>query len=228
MELLARNTIGLAYTINREFNKNINVAIQNGKIIVNAPWYFSNKKIQKIINRKKDFINCKLKEYEIIKNKDFKNVKILGKEYIIDICYKTINKPKLNLEKDSVKVILPNKYKNLDKENIVKLLIEKLYDKLAEKNIEFYMEKMRIKLGFSPEDYYIKRMRDLYGKCDGNKKIYINPDIMKFEPKVIEYIILHQFCHLKYKIHSKGFIDLFEKNFVDFIDVEEKIRNVKF
>ncbi len=225
MELLANNMV---YTINREFNSNMCVAVQNGEIIIRAPWYLSNKKIQKIIAQKRDIINRKLKEYENSKTKANRKINILGKEYSIIINYRNINKPELSLEKKSVKVILPIKYKLVDKTEILNVLIEKLYDKIAEKNIEFYMEKTRIRLGISPEDYEIKRMNNLYGKCDANKKIYINPEIMKFEPEIIEYIIMHEFCHLKYRIHSKGFIDMIEKNFQNYLEVEEKIKSIKY
>ena len=37
------------------------------------------------------------------------------------------------------------------------------------------------------------------------KKIVISPDIVKYDRRTIEYIVLHEFCHLKYKTHSKGF-----------------------
>ena len=35
--------------------------------------------------------------------------------------------------------------------------------------------------------------------------ITINPDIVAYDEKTIEYVILHEFCHLKYKIRTKNF-----------------------
>ena len=67
------------------------------------------------------------------------------------------------------------------------------------------MEKTRIKLGFAPEEYLIKRIDNKLADCVDMNKIIINPEIMKYDQKTIEYIIMHEFCHLKYKTHSKGF-----------------------
>lgn len=230
-----RNRVNeLVYTVNRNVlvaeQDQLLISVQNGQIVVDAPLYLSDKKIQRIMEQKRKIILENLKKYEV--NKKVKSISkpitILGKEYNLDIMYKNVEKPELNLERNSVNVVLPLKYRNSNKEKILNTLIEKLYDKLAEKNMEYYMEKIRIKFGFCPEDYEIKRMKNLYGKCDGNKKIYINPDIMKFDTEIIEYVIMHEFCHLKYKIHSKGFKDLMEKNCSNYFDIENKIENIQF
>ena len=85
-----------------------------------------------------------------------------------------------------------------------------MYEQIARVEVERAMEKMRILLGFAPEDYEIKKIKNALGKCE-NKKITINPEVVKYNRNTIEYIVLHQYCHLKYKTHSKGFIDLIKK-----------------
>lgn len=224
MESVARK---LDYTVNREFNRNMSVEVSNGQMVVNAPWYLSNKKIQKIIDEKSELISNKINECAAQK-RGLRHISINGKKYAVLINYKNIKAPELNLEKCFVVIDFPMNYRNFNQADIVESMCLKLYDKLACKNIEGYMEKIRIQLGFAPEDYEIKRMKGLYAKCDGNNKIYINPEIMQFDSEVIEYIILHQFCHLKYKIHSKGFIELFEKNCPNHWDIEERLGNIKF
>ena len=71
------------------------------------------------------------------------------------------------------------------------------------------MEKTRIMLGFAPEEYEIEKMK-IWGKCEDNK-ITINPEIVMYDRNVIDYVVLHQYCHLKYKTHSKSFWNLVRK-----------------
>lgn len=85
-----------------------------------------------------------------------------------------------------------------------------MYEQIAKVEVERAMEKTRKLLGFAPEDYNIRKIKNKLGKCEDNK-ITINPEIVKYERKVIDYIVLHQYCHLKYKTHSKGFIKMLEK-----------------
>ena len=62
MNILKNNII--VYTVNRVTNSGLYIFVQNGQVFVNAPWYLSNKEIQKIIEEKKKWITEKLREYE--------------------------------------------------------------------------------------------------------------------------------------------------------------------
>ena len=73
------------------------------------------------------------------------------------------------------------------------------------------MEKIRTKLKFAPEDYKMQIMKNGMAKCTQDKQILINPYIVKFNRETVEYMILHEYCHLKYKTHSKGFWQLIKK-----------------
>ena len=123
---------------------------------------------------------------------------------------------------------MPIKYKKMDNSDVVGIMLEKMYDRIAEEEIENIMEKTRIMLGFAPEDYEIKRIKDRLAKCDEDKKITINPDITVYSRKTIEYIVLHQYCHLKYKTHAKGFYDLIKRYMPDYEKQQEELSNLKF
>ncbi len=55
-----------------------------------------------------------------------------------------------------------------------------------------------------------------------NKRI--NPDIVKYSRDVIDYIVLHEFCHLKYKTHSKVFFEIINKYMPNYKMLEEKVK----
>lgn len=146
------------------------------------------------------------------KNKEnlFKNVKIFGINYKLEIEYRYIKNPKLNIENKRIKISLPSKYKKVDNSIIIELLLEKMYDAIAKNELDTIMEKVRTTLKFAPEDYTIMRLDNILGKCLADK-IIINPDIVKYKKDTIEYIIFHEFCHLKVKKHSKKFYNILEK-----------------
>jgi len=145
-----------------------------------------------------------------VKTRERNRIKIWGEEYPFEITYKYTKAPILTAEQEKIKVVLPAQYKKIDKTAIMQVLQEKLYEAIAEKEIENMMEKVRTQLKFAPENYEIKRMKNSLGKCIENT-IVINPDIVKYRRKVIEYIILHEFCHLKYKHHTKKFYTLLQE-----------------
>lgn len=142
-------------------------------------------------------------------------VPLLGIDYKVKIIYKNVKCAELDVEDKLIKISLPSKYKKTNNEKILDMAIDKMYEQIAKVEVERAMEKTRILLGFAPEDYEIKKIKNALGKCE-EKKITINPEIVKYNRNVIDYIVLHQYCHLKYKTHSKGFINMlkaYEPNF---------------
>ena len=137
-------------------------------------------------------------------------VPVLGTDYKVKIIYKNIKVAELDVEDKIIKISLPNKYKIENNERILDIAIDKMYEQIAKVEVERAMEKTRILLGFAPEDYEIRKMSEELGKCEENK-ITINPEIVKYDREVIDYIVLHEYCHLKYKSHCKSFIKMLEK-----------------
>ena len=87
-----------------------------------------------------------------------------------------------------------------------------MYDEIARIEIENIMEETRVMLkGLAPENYEIKRIPNKLAKTDKNKTIIINPEIVKYNKEVLKYVILYEFCHLKYRTNSKKFWNMIEK-----------------
>lgn len=155
-----------------------------------------------------------------------KSVKIFGKTILVNVIYSKIKNPELDLVGNTINVYLPNKYKKTQNIEIVKLAIDKMYQEIARVEIENVMEETRIKMnGLAPENYVIKRIPNKLAKTIDMKTIVINPEIVKYDKKVLKYVVLHEFCHLKYKTHSKGFFEMMERYMEDY-DFYDCILNV--
>ena len=134
----------IAYTVNKNFNNKFYLSVQNGEVLVKAPWYYTNGQIQRIIEEKRNWILNKMKEYELLQEKKYirnEIVKLLGEDCKVIVNYKNLKKPTLTVEGQDIKICLPNKYKKLDRNEILVKLIEKLYDFVAQREIEIVMEK---------------------------------------------------------------------------------------
>ena len=152
-------------------------------------------------------------------------VPVLGTEYKVKIIYKNIKIAELDVEDKIIKISLPNKYKKANNERILDIAIDKMYEQIAKVEVERAMEKTRILLGFAPEDYEIRKMNKELGRCEENK-ITINPEIVKYDREVIDYIVLHEYCHLKYKSHCKSYIKMLEKYEPNYKKYERFVANI--
>ena len=141
-----------------------------------------------------------------------KETKIFGESYRVEIVYKKITNPELNLYGRTITVDLPIKYKKNGNVEIIKLALEKMYDEIARIEIDNIMEETRVKLnGLAPENYEIKRIPNKLAKTDKNKTIIINPEVVKYNKQVLRYVVLYEFCHLKYRTNSKKFWEMLER-----------------
>lgn len=227
MSIFGRRDNVITYTVNKAVNRNMYITVQNGEVVVNAPWYFTSNKIQQIVQEKKNWILSKMYEYED-NLPNMQSVKIFGKNYDIEVKYKNIKTPELNLESNyKIEIILPNKYKKVGNEQILKISIEKMYEQIAQNEIESIMEKTRKMLGLAPEEYEVITMKDALGKCV-NGKITINPELMQYRKEVIEYVVAHEFCHLKYKTHGKRFYQIIEKHIPEYKKYEREIQSYQY
>lgn len=234
MERLNNKKEVIVYSVNRYFNEDVSINIQNGTVVINAPWFFSNNKIRKIIEEKKNVILNKIKEYEEEKNQIYirnEIVKILGEDCKVIINYKNLKKPTLTLEGRNLTICLPNKYKKItDRDEILQKLIEKLYEKIAAEEIEAIMEKIRRILKIVPEDYKIEKLQsNTMAKFNFDENtIIISPEIVKYSKEEIEFIIFHQFCHLKYKTHCQKFQEMIKKYIPEYKKYEELLKDIKY
>jgi hypothetical protein len=169
-------------------------------------------------------IKYEVRDYAIEKDP----VKILGRDFKLQIAYRNLKVSELSMIGRTIKVSLPNKYKKIGNVKILNLALDKMYEAIAREEVERIMEKTRIILGFAPEDYEIKKMPGILAHCSEDKKITINPEIVKYSRATVEYIIMHEFCHLKYKTHGKRFYEIIKEHIPNYKKYEIEIASYKF
>lgn len=219
----------IAYTINKAKIKNIYITIENGEVVIKAPWYTTRNQIQEVVESKRDWIMKKLEEYNVSPRKakeyeDGEKFQILGESYYLNIYYKDINNAILNVENEKIEIILPLSYAEEDNTEQIKKMIDKMYYMIAEKEVESAMEKTRKMVGLAPEEYKIKKIKYAWGTCFSRKVITINQNLMMYSRKAIEYVVLHEICHLKYMNHSKKFWEMVESYMPAYKEAEKELK----
>ena len=74
--------------------------------------------------------------------------------------------------------------------------------------LDILKKESQIMNSLSPNLIKIKEQKKRWGSCTSKKTIYINSRISMAKPEVIDYILVHEFCHLVHMDHSKDFYDL--------------------
>lgn len=94
----------------------------------------------------------------------------------------------------------------------VRQLLASWYFHHAKKKIDERYDVIRptfMKYGLEANGIRYKRMMTRWGSCDVKfGKIIINPEIIKAPIRCIDYVIMHEFCHLKHNNHGAKFYQM--------------------
>lgn len=80
--------------------------------------------------------------------------------------------------------------------------------------------------GVKPSGIYIQEMPTRWGSCTPKGKIILNPELIKTPKGCIEYVIIHELCHLVHRHHSQKFFELQEKMMPDWEKWKEKLEKI--
>lgn len=215
----------MEYTITRKKIKNFIIRIYPDKSIkISVPIKASTKEIEKFILSKKEWMEkTLLKIQKRVEGKEAENnekefIKIFGKKYRKKIVLAAENKIKF-LENTVIIYILKN-----DKIFVEKVLREyktKILAKLLEEYIEKYSKLLNTKVSF----YTIKKLKATWGIYHKRKNyISFNLDLVHKEKKSVEYVVLHEMCHIFHLNHQKGFWDLVEKHMPNYKEYMKRLK----
>lgn len=98
--------------------------------------------------------------------------------------------------------------------------IEKLKN-IIEKSVQKYSKNLKV----VPNKVTIKDIKYAWGSCSSKKNITINLKLAPKDEKTIEYVVLHEMCHLKEMNHSKSFWNLVESNMPNYKIYKNKLKD---
>lgn len=82
------------------------------------------------------------------------------------------------------------------------------------------------KYGVEPESLVLRKMPTRWGSCTPRGKIILNPELIRAPKGCIEYVIVHELCHLIHQDHTQRFIDLQTKEMRDWEKWKTKLENL--
>lgn len=205
----------ITITIERKNIKNMYLRVlpPNGEVKVSAPLYISDDAIANFIKSKKEWI---LKKQKMILKNDIKpplkydNGEIhylWGKEYKLQLIKNdTVNHPLVDLEKSIIYLPIPKRSTIQKREKI----LAELYRVELQNAIPKVLDKCTKIVGKTPASINVRKMKN-WGNCKKDGRITLNLNLAKKDPICLEYVMIHELCHLIEFNHSKKFKKLMDE-----------------
>ena len=78
----------------------------------------------------------------------------------------------------------------------------------------------------APRSVGVRKMKRRWGTCRTNGAIWFNRELMKKDPALIDYVIIHELCHLVHHNHGREYYELLESIIPDYKQLRNKLRNI--
>ena len=143
----------------------------------------------------------------------------LGKQYKLKLLVSDINQVKLK----SGELIIHHKIDVSPKELLnswYKTKATDYFTKTLNKSIDLFS-----KYSIEVTSLQIRKMSKRWGSCTTDGKIILNTELIKAPKGSIEYVIIHELCHLVHHNHTKAFYDLQQKIMPDWKKWKERLEH---
>lgn len=134
----------------------------------------------------------------------------LGRRYVLKVITNSENEPSVKLSRGKLNVELSQIDSELDSEKqavLVKSLIDKWYkDKftsVSRERVEALLHKAS--WVYSSPSIKLMTMKKQWGSCSIKGNLILNPHLIKAPKECIDYVILHELCHIAEHNHSENF-----------------------
>jgi predicted metal-dependent hydrolase len=218
----------VVYTIKYSHRRSIGIIVTpDDGVIIRAPYRTPSHIIDKFVRSKSVWINRHLENYSgmVRLNRyvqtERKSILLLGKEYKVILTLAKRNS--VILGEDEISVQIKNPEDNVS----VSKLIDTWYKRMAPKHIISATEEILARYtgyGFSPSSVSVRMMKRRWGSCSNKGKITINSELVKLDDRYLEYVILHELCHLRHHNHSQAYYKLLSEVYPDWKETRKELR----
>lgn len=94
---------------------------------------------------------------------------------------------------------------------------------LAKEKIERFNRIYRFKFN----QINIKNQKTRWGSCSRKRNLNFNYKIVQLPKKIVDYIVVHELCHLKEFNHSQKFWNLVARAVPDYLDIRKELKQNK-
>lgn len=201
----------LSYKIIRRKRKTIGIKItEEGEIIVFSPLNISEKTIDTIVKSKEKWIRDKLEEIDRIgagqKKKEFKageTLLYLGEFITLEVLESNARKSSGLISNNTIKVFVSDGIER--KEHIIRDTVINVYKQEAKRTFTERTNLYSRIIEVRPQRIVIKDQKTLWGSCSSKGNINYNYRLIMAPVEIIDYVVVHELCHLKHMNHSKEY-----------------------
>lgn len=214
----------------------VSIAVDNN-VRVFAPSGFNIVELEKFLCLKENWILKKMSETEKIRSKipvhEYKNGEsflYMNSPVILNIKKKKNigNTGFCSLKDNILTVSVADSIPVDKKKSVIQDIIKSWYRTQAQKYLTERVQWLSWNTGIRYSSISLSSARRTWGSCDSNDNLRFNWRIIMASEDLIDYIIIHELCHIRVKDHSKNYWSLVEKYIPDYKEKRALLKRSAF
>ena len=205
--------------------KTASIQINNGRVRVLVPRHMREREIRDLIARKTDWIEKTTRIHAGLTPAvrrayvDDECFRYLGQEYRLKLI-RGVDEP-VTLKRGYLSVGLgPG---DPDRESIRERLVD-WYKTHALDWLQRRTAELAEVIGARPASVAVKSYKSRWGSCTSDGRITYNWKIIVAPPEIVDYVVVHELCHLLELNHSPAYWDLVRRVFPEYRDAKKWLR----
>ncbi|GBE01412.1 WLM domain protein [bacterium BMS3Abin08] len=211
--IFGRKTIRFSVIRSTRRKKTIALSIEpDGKVLVRVPVNTSYSRLTHVVKSKAEWIITKLGSLNDVSQqvkKEFvsgESFYYLGRHMRLKILKdRDIKKTVVRMYRGRLEVIMNTAGKNGKVPEEIRDAITKWYKIQAARRIRKRVEIYADKMGLTVPSVLIRDQKKIWGSCSTKGVLRFNWRIIMAPMSLVDYVVVHELCHLKYRNHSKSF-----------------------
>lgn len=231
---MKRELDSLNYSIVKSSRKTISIIVHpDGKVVVRAPKKATDRQVKEVLYRRLEWIlkhRKKFEEQQLLNPKRMfvsgERHLFLGVQYVLRINNLTQNRKVSDTvykEGDFIDIWCND---TSDAEKLMQLWYLSAAKELFPGIITPIVNRFREIYNVSPNKITIKKMKSRWGSCSSKGSISLNSKLIQAPVSCIEYVIVHELCHLMHFNHSKNFYSLLAEVIPDWKERKKLLRTI--
>lgn len=215
----------IAEVIRTGRKKTASVKVQKGEVSVVIPNDLPDTNLKELFAKKTRWIKEKLELHRDVSPFN-------PKEYISGECFTYLGRnyrlkvlsgksKSVKLKNGSLIVTLPDSSTSPDR---VKNALTEWYRSHAEHKLKEKVDRYAKVVGVIPSSVGVKTFKARWGSCCKRGAIQFNWKIIMAPNRIVDYVVIHELCHMKQHNHSPQFWKLVEKVIPDYAESKEWLK----
>tara|TARA_R110002124_G_C8972960_1_gene515416 strand:- start:6206 stop:6907 length:702 start_codon:yes stop_codon:yes gene_type:complete len=214
--------------IRTDRRKSASIDVENEVVRVSIPSTLSDQRVEALITQRMPWIQSKLDEQRRatprrnVEYIDGESISYLGRNYRLKLEHGITKSAKLKNGK--LVVNIPAARANGRFERYIRTTVEDWYKKQALKHFQAKSARYGKQIGVTPKSIDISDFKARWGSCSPEGDITYHWRVIAASHRIVDYIVVHELCHLIEHSHSPRYWQLVENIMPDYRERREWLK----